>query len=124
MSDRAHRMLYREIPATRGCIPDCHECCGPVMWTPAELAAVPMPITAQPVVVRNTRVWIDPQTGMCPMLGPSGCTVYDKRPYICRLYGAAKGCLCPRGANAAKPLSFERANTLTAKYRQLEGPTQ
>jgi hypothetical protein len=30
-------------------------------------------------------------------LGPSGCTVYDERPLICRLFGTTKTLPCPNG---------------------------
>jgi uncharacterized protein len=118
MADREHRMLYREIPKTTGCVPECHKCCGPVPWSTSELAAITMPVSAEVLLTTGgTQVYIDPSTGMCPMLGKDGCTVYSRRPFMCRLYGAAKGCLCPFGANATKPLSVEKAHTLTDRYR-------
>ena len=33
----------------------------------------------------------------CVHLGPNGCTVYDERPLICRLFGTTKTLPCPNG---------------------------
>ena len=30
-------------------------------------------------------------------LGPNGCTVYDERPLICRLFGTTQTLPCPNG---------------------------
>lgn len=33
----------------------------------------------------------------CPHLGKNGCSVYDDRPLICRLFGTTPKLLCPHG---------------------------
>ena len=33
----------------------------------------------------------------CVHLGPNGCTVYEERPLICRLFGTTKTLPCPNG---------------------------
>lgn len=33
----------------------------------------------------------------CVHLGPDGCTVYDERPLICRLFGTTPTLPCPNG---------------------------
>ena len=118
MTDRAHRMIYREIPVTPGCKIGCNDCCGPVPWSANELSQVTMPITAVKIAVGSKTVWMDPATEMCPMLGPKGCTVYDRRPFMCRLFAAAdvSRLKCPHGCNALKPLSARKASALTTAY--------
>jgi hypothetical protein len=45
-------MIYRNIPAASPCAAGCSDCCGPVPWSPAELARVTVPVSAEwPAVV-------------------------------------------------------------------------
>ena len=73
--------LRQQIPSFE-CVPGCHDCCGPVTTSPEEMSRLP----------RKTRVEQDAAMDElnCVHLGPNGCTVYDERPLICRLFGTTE----------------------------------
>jgi uncharacterized protein len=73
------------------CTPGCHRCCGPVSMTTVEWTRIVERLGYEP---RR-----DPETLACPLLGPDGCTVYDIRPAVCRLFGVCADLRCPE----AKP---------------------
>lgn len=81
--------LRRQIPSF-ACVPGCHDCCGPVSASSTEMARLPRKSTA----VRDAAL----AELSCPHLGPEGCTVYEERPLICRLFGTTPSLPCPRGA--------------------------
>ena len=126
MTARALRMLYREVPAVDGCKPECGKCCGPVPWSPAEIARVAsrIPVTAlrlpAPGGPEGFVLLADATTPACAFLGPDrACTVYDARPLMCRMFGAADvpNMRCPFGAKARRPLNERQANSLRHRYR-------
>jgi hypothetical protein len=82
------RTLRQQIPSFE-CVPGCHDCCGPVTTSPEEMSRLP----------RKTRAEQDAAMDAlnCVHLGPNGCTVYDERPLICRLFGTTKTLPCPNG---------------------------
>lgn len=82
------RTLRQQIPSFE-CVPGCHDCCGPVTTSPEEMARLP----------RKTRAEQDAAMEAldCVHLGPNGCTVYDERPLICRLFGTTATLPCPNG---------------------------
>ncbi|MGF6671354.1 hypothetical protein ABIA53_005024 [Pseudomonas monsensis] len=82
------RTLRQQIPSF-DCVPGCHDCCGPVTTSPEEMARLP----------RKTRAEQDAalEALNCVHLGPNGCTVYEERPLICRLFGTTKTLPCPNG---------------------------
>lgn len=125
MADRAHRMLYRDIPKTSPCKAGCQKCCGPVPWSEAELSAVQSDIPAMVewlVMPNGTRALMDQRTGLCPFLTRGGCGVYDRRPFMCRVYGASAEPIltCPEGVVAARPLSVRKTCELTNAYSVLQ----
>jgi hypothetical protein len=78
--------LRRRIPTFR-CIQGCHDCCGPVTASAAEVARLPArPESARASALRE----LD-----CVHLGPHGCQVYDERPLIRRLFGTTPRRACP-----------------------------
>jgi Fe-S-cluster containining protein len=121
-SKRALRMLYREIPATSACRAACMDCCGPVPWSDAEFARVKsdVPATAAWIEVQGVRAMIDALSQRCPFASPTGCKVYDRRPFMCRLFGAANDpqLTCPHGCKAVNPLSARAARALTERYKR------
>ncbi|MNG07205.1 Flagellin N-methylase [compost metagenome] len=82
------RTLRQQIPSFE-CVPGCHDCCGPVTTSTEEMSRLP----------RKTRAEQDAAMDElnCVHLGPNGCTVYDERPLICRLFGTTKTLPCPNG---------------------------
>ncbi len=49
---------------------------------------------------------------VCDMLVDNRCSIYDKRPMICRLYGVVRGIECPHGCKPERPLSEQGAKFL------------
>ena len=82
------RFFRRHIPEF-ACIPGCHDCCGPIMATPIEIAALPQ-LSDQ---ARDSAL----KRWDCPHLTVNGCGAYDERPLICRLFGTTPRLACPHG---------------------------
>lgn len=98
------------------CKPGCHACCGPVRFSDAERASA---ARHQPLLSWTPMdgKWV-PTSALpdrrCPFLGAEGCTIYDDRPAICRLYGAVDHPLmtCRFGCGPKRKLSHEQAQAL------------
>ena len=80
--------LRRQIPSFE-CVPGCHDCCGPVTTSTEEMSRLPRKTAAEQEAAMDEL--------NCVHLGPHGCTVYDERPLICRLFGTTKTLPCPNG---------------------------
>ena len=83
--------LREKIP-TFECTPGCHDCCGPVTTSSEEISRLPVKTDAEYKAAL--------QEWNCVHLGPNGCTVYDERPLICRLFGTTPNMPCP---NSCRP---------------------
>ena len=111
--------LYARIPAVRGCRTDCNDCCGPVPMRDDEAALVQhvlRPIQTRPGEhMTPTRA----SCTTCAYHTAQGCSIYEARPLMCRLFGAVDDPLltCPHGAKAKRPLSAQQAADLVAKYK-------
>ena len=70
--------LRLQIPSF-ACVPGCHDCCGPVTASSEEMSRLPVKSDAEHDAALAEY--------NCVHLGPQGCTVYDQRPLICRLFG-------------------------------------
>lgn len=82
------RFFRQRIPAFE-CIPGCHDCCGPVTTSSAEMFELPrISDAAHAAALANYD---------CPHLGAKGCQVYADRPLICRLFGTTPRLPCPHG---------------------------
>lgn len=73
------------------------------------------------VEIMGTRAFQDSITGMCPFLTARGCGVYDRRPFMCRIFGASADPVltCPEGVCSEKPLSTRATSALTGRYREM-----
>jgi len=112
---REIKRLVDRIPTDFPCIPGCTDCCGTHAWTKFEWSQVKHKLRA------------DNPKAKCPYATTEGCSCYDKRPVICRLYGNADyigtvgpfwnvPLLCPRGIKSDNPLSREEARDIFLKY--------
>ena len=121
MTDRDLRMVYRDIPsAGMRCKSGCSDCCGPVPWSDAEIARVAVPLHAEWIDLFGVRALQDPLTGKCPFVTPAGCAVYDRRPFMCRLFGSTPSeprLACPHGCRPSRTLTAPQAAALTCRYR-------
>lgn len=90
MSCNSHkiRFLRQQIPSFE-CVPGCHDCCGPVTTSSEEMARLPRKTAAEQAAAMDEL--------NCVHLGPNGCTVYEERPLICRLFGTTPTLPCPNG---------------------------
>lgn len=86
--DRAIRYLRSRIPSFE-CTPGCHDCCGPVTASSAEMARLPR----KSEVVHEAAL----AALSCPHLGENGCEAYEELPLICRLFGTTPSLRCPNG---------------------------
>lgn len=106
--------LYAQIP-TFECVPGCHDCCGPVTATREELKAAPKLMSLEQLSEHLTlESCLD-----CPYVTPSGCGIYDDRPFLCRIFGTVPEMKCPHGRGPDRMLSTDKGYELRAKYRSL-----
>ncbi len=118
------RELYAAIPGV-ACKGLCHDQCTVIPVAPAERAAIEshtgrrvktLPMVDPPVM----RPAADGLT--CRYLKRERCSIYEVRPMICRLYGAAAGLECPHGCRPlAGLLSREVVSELLARLDKLPG---
>lgn len=95
------------------CDPGCGECCGPALCTEQEY---------QQVVGYARNRGIEPlRQGMtCPFYQGGTCSVYEARPFVCRLFGHSEKLTCCRGYNVNIPA--RREQQLRRDYEK-RGPT-
>lgn len=99
--------LYKKIPSFK-CKPGCADCCGIIPWARSEWDSLPE---------KKEAISTD-----CPYIGKDdNCSIYEQRPYMCRLFGNCKDPMlrCPHGCGPEKPLSWQKAQKLTNRYRSL-----
>ena len=56
----------------------------------------------------------------CPKLTDTGCSVYEDRPFICRLFASGTPLPCPYGYGPENPLSEEETRALLREYLKLK----
>lgn len=87
--------LYAKIPRMTGCDGRCWTSCGPLGMSDRErqrIRAAGVRITPYEEAVVNVEgFWCDALTG------DKRCAVYDKRPLVCRLWGAVESMPCIYG---------------------------
>ncbi len=118
--DAALAALYARIPAIPDCDGRCWTSCGPVDMSWRERARVReagVKITPwQEARARLDTFWCDALTG------DKRCAVYERRPLVCRLWGAAEGMECPFGCIPEGGwMSREDAYRLTAEVMRVGG---
>lgn len=91
--------IYAEIPALP-CKRKCQECCGPIAFTPIEARLMEAAGADDDVVAMAHPVdgtyWLTEL--VCPLLDWKGdCSIYEARPFICRLWGVIESMKCPHG---------------------------
>ena len=97
---------YERIPSFV-CIEGCTDCCGPVPMTAAEA----------------TQIEIKPYDGLrCQYATKSGCSIYEHRPLLCRLFGTVdhEKLRCPHGKRPAELLTHRQGDTIMRHYLKHE----
>ncbi len=90
--------LYAQLPKIE-CQRKCQECCGPIAMTRLEAKRLPelafdrLPSDAGISFISRTAT----DTLVCPLLKRGECSVYARRPAICRLWGLTEKLRCPHG---------------------------
>jgi hypothetical protein len=117
--------IYAKIPKV-ACQRKCQNACGVIPVQRPELKKIRK--KAQ-VDIENylldgpegITMMFNAETERCPVLDKEGnCTVYEVRPFMCRLFGAVEGMLCPEGCIAERILSREEVAVLVHQLRQLK----
>ena len=102
---RLHDRLYAAIPAFE-CIEGCTDCCGPVPWSAHELKQAGL---SEPPAERDDQACVFSLAGHCG--------IHDRRPLMCRLYGAVEDLRCPHGRGPLEPLPVEAGHELVRRYK-------
>ncbi len=107
-----HRQIYRQIPTFK-CKSGCTGCCGPVPVT--EYEADRLGISGE--LMTPTK----PDSLTCEYATADGCSVYDKRPFMCRLFGAVDTPMltCPYGCKPKTLLTEKQGKELRNEYMTL-----
>lgn len=102
--------LYARIPDV-GCKGLCVDACGPIGMTRAEWEMIQ---AAHPGV----RLAIGPDW-KCSLLKEGRCSIYNERPYVCRMYGAVEAMRCPHGCEPVRMVPDHAADTLMRHLQRL-----
>jgi hypothetical protein len=104
--------LYAKIPKFK-CIPNCHDCCGPVPIVPEEALKLQLNVKSQtiPFNIGNLK---------CDYESNKGCKIYDNRPFLCRLYGTVSSLKCTKGGKPERILTEAEESELLNDYFKLK----
>lgn len=115
----ALRALYARLPKL-ACQRRCQECCGPVTMTRLEMRQ----LAAGRPEVKFDRAACETEGGfrlgmvylldypVCPFLKEGACSAYDRRPFICRLWGLTEKLRCPHGCQPERVVTEREAHDL------------
>lgn len=103
--------LYTAIPEF-DCKPGCFECCGPVPCHDWELEKLGVE-TGEFIAAKNLKV-IEP--GKCQFIKDGKCSVYERRPLMCRLFGTIEDLQCPYGMRPDILLTKKQASGILREY--------
>jgi Fe-S-cluster containining protein len=106
--------IYRKIPDVH-CKGLCGAFCGPLVMTRLERSRI--------AGVAGRACQAPSPDLQCNMLTPEGrCSVYDKRPTICRLWGAVRAMACPHGCKPDRWLTLREVIAIVNDVRRVGGP--
>lgn len=117
--------IYAKIPKI-ACKRKCQEACGVIPVQRPELKKIRKraQVDIEKYVLDGPdgiTMLFDADKSRCPLLDDEGnCTVYDIRPFICRLFGVVEGMRCPEGCIPERVLTREESAVLVTQIRQLK----
>lgn len=123
--DEALEELYAQVPDMLDCKGLCHDSCGPIPTTKRETQRLDMLGVKIPHMLVGLKKAMENEQWRCPALGEDNlCTVYERRPLICRLYGTvdtpmlrcSHGCV-PKGGY----LTDEQGSALLTRADEVGG---
>jgi uncharacterized protein len=99
------------------CKEGCHACCGIVPFNEAEKqkASAARPLEQWEPFVDGRWVTVSAlMTMKCPFLSAGGCSIYDDRPMVCRLFGSVDHprMKCPMGCGPKRMLTDEQSRKM------------
>jgi len=110
-----------EIP-TFQCKEGCHDCCGMVPfskdeWQRISLKAAELGVIPREILSSTDDTIFVPDIKLeetCPFMENDGCSIYENRPFMCRLFGATEvsHLICPRGCKPETPLTESQTDVL------------
>ncbi len=114
-----HAMIYQAIPSFK-CKTGCFDCCGPVVFSEYERSRL-TPEQAALVTLDAVVARLRAGQTTCVFASTAGCSIYDKRPYLCRLFGtsAEPKLTCRHGCGSGVKFSREQTAALTNEYEAL-----
>lgn len=118
--ERRLKSLYNALPKVDiPCPSGCVECCTTpfVPWSELEVESLCNATEKLPELLEN---------GTCNFAIDGKCSVYEYRPFMCRLFGLSdtKGFHhCEKGLRTTHPLSTEKVYELLDRYRKLVDKT-
>lgn len=101
--------IYAEIPDMANCKGLCHDSCSTIRMSPLEAQRTGHPNDGK-------------MTMRCPKLTPMNlCSVYDKRPFVCRLFGTFDRLRCDHGCVPTRWLTQEEVLNLQRRIDRVGG---
>lgn len=103
------------------CVDGCHECCGVVPFNAAEKSKAEAKMTLLSWQKFDDSSWVATAALQhpfsCPFLGNKGCTIYDDRPMICRLFGSVDDprMKCPKGCGPEQFITETESRQILTK---------
>lgn len=112
---------YAKVPQI-ACKGLCHESCGiiPLIGKERELANRVAPEHVEKLGIKGADLVIydDEKRGCCPFLAEKRCSIYEERPFMCRVWGVVDGMPCPHGCQPEERMSKKRFDSLVAEVRR------
>lgn len=113
------KSFYGQVPEI-GCKGLCADSCGPIAMGHRENQRIKQAGVRIPSRAEGKRLFLESDgEWSCPALSPEGrCTVYEIRPMICRIWGAAEDLRCPYGCGPEQDselLAVAKAHALLEK---------
>ena len=90
----------------------CQESCGPIAMSNLEAARIRARGQEIPPLAEGLAAVERGEDYNCPALVDGGCSVYEDRPTVCRLWGATQSMPCPHGCTPADALTQEESHAL------------
>lgn len=108
--------LYEQMPKVL-CKQKCQGACGIIKWSWIEKQLVDRSVGGLPMLKLQ-------KDGSCPLLMEGMCSVYEVRPWICRLWGAIPDLKCEHGCEVIGGWSPEKQHVMFQELKELsEGRT-
>lgn len=105
--------LYATLPGL-ACKRLCQECCGPVFMEKLEWERIGERLGRYPRPTPEQAAKLE-----CPMLADGGCTVYDLRPAVCRLWGLVESMRCPHGCVPERVLTDAEGHEFLGRVAEI-----